>query len=273
MEPYLVSPDECMRLMSRGRRGGGFSRRGGQGDSFKLSKFAGAALWLRADLGVTLNGSNEVTAWADQSNSGDAGRTFTPPGTDKPAWNASDAAYANKPYIGTFNKAGVADDCRLRSGTWSATYSTFTIIVVGHAAGGGGNRYFTHERNADYLAVVGNAASGVVRAYSGAASPFLQTLANPSTPRVLIAEYNGASSKLYVDSFTTPSASGTLAASTLGDAPFFLGSYPLAATTYGVDGIAEVYADFRAFSAWPTEDVRSLGGYINARYGKAIALP
>jgi hypothetical protein len=59
----------------------------------------------------------------------------------------------------------------------------------------------------------------------------------------------------------------------LGDAPFYLGSYPLAATTYGVDGIAEVYADFRAFSAWPVEDVRSLGAYINARYGKVIALP
>lgn len=221
-----------------------------------------------------MNGSLEVTSWADQSGSGDPNRNVAPTGTDKPALVAADALYNGQSTVGTFNKAGVANDCRLRSlGTWSATFSAFTIIVVGHATGGGVNRYFTHEQNSDYISIVGNVGSSVVRAYSGTATVFLQSGPTPTTPRFMIAEYNGASSKLFVDSFSAPSATGTLDASTLGNAPVYLGSYPSSATTYGVDAIAEVIAYASLFSTWPVADQRTLGAYLNSRYGRSVTLP
>lgn len=54
---------------------------------FSPADLTGLALWLKADAGVTLSGSN-VTAWADQSGNG---RNATPNDpTNKPIFNASD---------------------------------------------------------------------------------------------------------------------------------------------------------------------------------------
>jgi hypothetical protein len=54
---------------------------------FNPNSIPGLQLWLKADAGVTLSGSN-VTAWADQSGNG---RNATPNDpTDKPLFNASD---------------------------------------------------------------------------------------------------------------------------------------------------------------------------------------
>lgn len=59
---------------------------------------AGARLWLRADLGVTLNGGN-VEAWADQA-LGDGSHDLSQ-GTaaNRPLWVAADAAAKGRPYV------------------------------------------------------------------------------------------------------------------------------------------------------------------------------
>jgi len=43
---------------------------GGGGGSFDPSQLSGLALWLKADTGVTLDGSGNVSSWADQSGNG-----------------------------------------------------------------------------------------------------------------------------------------------------------------------------------------------------------
>jgi hypothetical protein len=64
------------------------------------SSLATCVWWLRADLGVTLNGSN-VAAWADQSGIEDANRnTMQATAPNQPAYCASDPAYNGKPTIG-----------------------------------------------------------------------------------------------------------------------------------------------------------------------------
>jgi hypothetical protein len=54
---------------------------------FLPNRLQGLSLWLKADAGVTLSGS-DVTAWADQSGNGRNATPYNP--TDKPLFNASD---------------------------------------------------------------------------------------------------------------------------------------------------------------------------------------
>ena len=62
-------------------------RKVGGGGSFSPANLSGLSLWLKADAGVTLSGS-DVTAWADQSGNN---RNATPNDpTNKPIFNASD---------------------------------------------------------------------------------------------------------------------------------------------------------------------------------------
>jgi len=236
--------------------------------SFSPVSLGGVVLWLRADLGVTVNGSNEVTAWADQSGLGDSGRIWTPPGTDKPAWNATDASYNNQATIGTFNKAGVAGDCRLRSGTWSATYTTPFVVIIGHTAAAG-SRYFSYEGGTDYLALLNAGASGA-RVYSSDSSSSLSSGAGillSSAPALVAAYYNGASSELYANSLTSTTATGTLVAPSLGNAPLFLGSFAGSATSYGVERIAQVII----FSSKPSAGaLTTLRDHLNSFYGASF---
>ena len=62
---------------------------------FDLKKISGLALWLKADAGVTLAGSN-VTAWADQSENGENATTENG-GADSPIFVSS--AQNSKPAI------------------------------------------------------------------------------------------------------------------------------------------------------------------------------
>jgi hypothetical protein len=74
-------------------------RKVGGGASFSPANLSGLSMWLKADAGVTLSGSN-VTAWADQSGNGiDAS-----PVDAEPTYNSSDLN--NKP---TISLSSVAD--------------------------------------------------------------------------------------------------------------------------------------------------------------------
>lgn len=245
------------------------SRQGG----FVPTALGGAVLWLRSDLGVTTSGG-EVTGWADQSGAGDAGRNFAPAGTDRPAYNASEAGYNNRPTVGTFNKAGLASDCRLVSGTWSATYANpLTIIVVGHGMGDASNRYFCSESATDALAVFAH--TGGAQTYTGAVGGTsivaAGALGTDVPGCVTMFEVNGpANSALYVDKLVTADATGAADPSTLGDAPYSVGSYGGAgtvATTYGCERLAEVLI-FNRLLANP-EKVQ-LRDYLNSLYGKSM---
>jgi len=92
--------------------------------AFSPASLSGLVLWLRADLGITLNGGN-VSAWADQSG---AGNTFNQPTASKqPVFNAVDANLNNQPSIGPFSEAN------LHSLIWAGSSGTappYSIFIV-----------------------------------------------------------------------------------------------------------------------------------------------
>jgi hypothetical protein len=236
-----------------------------------VTALGNVVLWLRPDLGLTQSGGL-VTAWADQSGVGDANRNFAPV-NDKPAFSASDALYNNQPTIGTFNTAGTDNSCRLKSAAaWSATYTTFSLIIVGHATGSG-IRYFSSSTAGDRLSILKSTAAGNVAYLTGVGTEVGVTAVSTATPRLMIAEVNGgtpANGKMYADSVSASTAMN--ASGSLGAAPFVLGTYMGAnlATTWGVDRIAEVLVISGLWSALSAQQKSDYAAYINTRYGKAI---
>ena len=84
--------------------------------------------WFKADAGVTQAGGL-VSAWADQSGSGDANRNQSAAGADRPSYSASDAGYGGKPVL-----TGNGSQFLASAGDWStAPTPPITVIVVGHA--------------------------------------------------------------------------------------------------------------------------------------------
>lgn len=155
----------------------------------------GIFAWWRADRGITLNGST-VSAWSDASGSGDANRTLTQAtGANQPTFNASNAAYNNKPTV-TFG-AGVNQS--LASGTFSASLTQpFTAFVVGNAKDTTTNYwYFSGTTNrVEILQFTANGAA--IFAGNAFQSSFVQT----ASPSFMCGIFNGASSSLAVNART-----------------------------------------------------------------------
>jgi hypothetical protein len=234
---------------------------------FNPSSLASCVWWLRADLGITLNGAN-VSGWADQSGVGDTNRNAVQAtAASQPAYRASDAAYNNKPTLGTFN-IGAAHTV-LATGVWNANYAAFTIGCVGNV-NGGGSRYFTFGSSTDFQALIASASKAA--AFSGAsATSLIEAGTSAATAKCLtIAEFNGASSNLFVNATGTVSVTGTLTASSLGNKALFVGCRNgIAGTTAGVETIGELWA--LNGIATSGEKLR-LRKYLNGRYAKSMTL-
>lgn len=82
------------------------------------------ALWLRADLGITLNGAT-VSAWADQSGRG----THFSQGTaaNQPTFASADAGFGNKPSL-VFD--GTADYLATAAAAGAALPAGVTIVIA-----------------------------------------------------------------------------------------------------------------------------------------------
>lgn len=93
---------------------------------------AGLGAWYRGDMGITI--ATGVSAWADQSGSGDSAKTLAQAtGTAQPTYNAADAAYAGRPTL-TFT---AASSQALASGTWATAPAVAgcTFFLVGQTGG------------------------------------------------------------------------------------------------------------------------------------------
>ena len=225
-------------------------------------------LWLRTDLGITLDASNQVLKWNNQCAIVDPARDFSPVGAnDRPAWNRNDSNYNNQATVGTFKKTGVDNNCRLVSGTtWTASYSTVTLAIVGHVTTPSSNHYFTHGNGSDYYSLVCNA-GGTVTVYSGDATTLIGSSTWPNPKGFVMSEFNGASSAVYVDATVTPTNTGTHGTTSIGNEAFNLGSFAGAADTFGVDRIAELIVINGLLS---TRDRILLREYLNQRYAKSM---
>ncbi len=236
---------------------------------FNPLSISGCVWWLRPDYGLSTS-SGEVIGWNDQAIGSDANRHLAPFGVDKPAYNATDASYNNKPTVGTFNKTGAANNCRLiTAGAWSATYTNnFTLAVIGHAITTS-NRYFTVMNESVDAISLSNQANTPTVYSAGFTTPLPASGpgALATAKCFMMAEFALTSSKLFLNGTETPDATGTLASSVLGASPFKIGSYPASADTYGVERIAELFAYNKILST--PERVR-LRKYLNGRYNKSM---
>jgi hypothetical protein len=219
-------------------------------------KIAGALLWLRADLGVTLVAGG-VSAWADQSGAGDTNRNALQSSAPaRPTHTASDASYNHQATL-LFVAASTQF---LQTGVWSVAPSQpYSVFIVGNDDAG------TNETYTDDLALNHAAVDIIFSHYSMRAGLLASSgIAPTGAPLFLGAVFETTTSSMYVNSSTpvTGLSCGI-------DAPTGL--------TIGCGGdgvsdplngkIAEVIVAQGAISAG---DLAKLVAYVNARYGFTI---
>lgn len=163
------------------------------------------ALWLRADLGVTLNGST-VSAWADQSGNSRTASQGT--GGRQPTYVASVADLGGQPaflysaaaqtYLSTAAGAVVAQPTTLLAVARSGTLAANMIVLDGPVGG-------TRRQ------LAGINASNQHNAFAGATLNSSTTWAN-NAAHIVMVEFNGSSSAIYRNSATTTIASGNAGA-------------------------------------------------------------
>lgn len=89
---------------------------------FLPTQLSGCVLWLRADLGITKDGSDKVSAWADQSGSGNHFAQGT--GADQPLYVAG--AYAGQPALRGDNTDKLTSAAAVGSGANNTLFAVFT---------------------------------------------------------------------------------------------------------------------------------------------------
>lgn len=212
---------------------------------------------VRADLGITLNGG-DVSAWADQSGTGDANKNATQSTAGlQPLFVASNADFNNQPSV----RFTAASGDYMITGTWAAALAqpaTWYLVYKGGTTAG-------------HRAVIDGIAAGnrhTVQNLTGTGVPFLfagasvDAATNKASARTyLAAVVNGASSAIYVDNFTTAEGSGNAGAHSL--TGLTIGSNYLFGN--GLDGdVAELLAYSVAHDATARAEVLA---YLQGRYG------
>jgi hypothetical protein len=238
--------------------GVGLASRGGS--SFVPPSISGNVLWLRADMGVTLN-ATRVSGWADQSGTGDANKNVAQATEGKqPLFNASDANFNGHP---SFTYSNVRLDC-LQSGTWAtpmpnpatwfivARQSTFALCFFTDGIVGT-NRQSMYQHTP---------AGAETQITSGTALTAAGKLSDAGT--FVLGGVFGASGKIYRNA-KTAIASGTTGTQTL--TGLTIGALYDAAQ-FAINGqIAEVIGYNRALTQAEVETVLT---YLGTRYAIAI---
>jgi len=153
------------------------------------------AMWLRADLGVSLV-SGKVSDWTDQStHSRNQGTVPASGGVYRPGFDASDADYNNQPVL-TFDGSQYAV-----SGAWLYPVSgPRALLVVGDAASV--TAFLAHEPDTSELWTAGSTHAE----WYASTNPLAGTTANTSQPSLILITDDGTHTRLYVNDFTTPEA-------------------------------------------------------------------
>lgn len=209
--------------------------------------------WWRSDLLVTQSGN--VSAWGDSSGVGDANRNAAQgTGANQPIYNATDANFSNNPSL-TFE----AND-KLITGTWSAAIAqACTVFLCARQDAAVAGRYaFDSLADPPQFALFGDGAYASHQ-YAGTDN----SVANSAGTHVWILEYNGASSKQFIDS-TTATVTGD--ASTNGATGISIGNYA-SGTANGGWTIAELGVYSSILSAG---NRALLTNYLGTRYGVTI---
>jgi len=244
------------------RRDGARMQRRNTGGAVQWSPKAlsGLTAWYRADMGITI--ATGVSAWADQSGTGDPNKNAVQATTTRqPAYNASNANFAGKPTL-TFTAASGQN---LFSGNWAATVAQpLTAILVGSMPIPASNSIGLDMALTE-LSLDSCAATGAPQAYAG--TVVNATVGNFANPTVFGVVFNGASGAYYVSQKTGTTANFGAISPATATCIGGLYSAPANVTNNWNGAIAEVIIYNRALSAGEMGLVQL---YCGARYGIAI---
>jgi hypothetical protein len=230
---------------------------------FAPTQLPGCVLWLRSDMGIT-GGFSPGPPWNDQSNTADPNEDLIT--STAPTYNASDANYNGLPSFSTGSGAALVS-----AGAWATPLlqpSTWVVVADNY------NMYGTNQ----YLTDADDATTGQSIQYNPGTSA-LKIFANGSGvsgttawsgASAVLGEWNGASSRLYFNNFTTPLASGTVGGGSAGSQ----GSMTLFAKNVSTGGgsswngsVAEIIAYSGILSPTAKAQLRL---YLNSRYQLSI---
>lgn len=225
---------------------------------------SGLVLWLRGDMGITLNGSN-VSGWADQSG---AGNNFAQAvGANQPPFNASSANLNSRQSVGPFNGGGNSGLLYSGANTYATPHQIFIVTYASSIVAG--NKYVWGEggQQADmYL----SSAAGSYRFVNNLTD--FAVLGAGAGKHILsaVAASNGGTMSVY-DNAITPVNSGVqgATASTMLSASRSIGTYNNDMTgTFNFNGeVAEIIGFSSPLS---TSDRTTLMLYLGVRYGQSI---
>ena len=221
---------------------------------FNPTNIAGCQLWLRADLGVTQI-ATIVSAWADQSGTGDSNKNFTSSGN--PTITANNSSFNNQSTI-NFN-ATLSQT--FTSGTWASSLpNPYTIfMVVDDTPASLCFADYGYSQAAEFALVdVGDGHYG----YSAAGSTVPNITVSFTTPQAIAIQNNVGSSAAWASTIT--------AGATGGFSAFTIKQIRLGAATYYNDltgSIAEVIVYDSVLS---TTNFTTIMNYLGTRYNITI---
>jgi hypothetical protein len=181
------------------RRASMVTRRPSGARGFLPRDLGGLVLWLRSDLGITLNAGN-VSAWADQSGNGNNATQGT--AAKQPAYVASDAGYGGRPTL-SFASASA----QLMTLAANLPAQPFTAYVVGESTSGAAQQEF-----------FGDATNNVTLFWTGTvwgvfAGAGFNSANATRTKQAFATVFNGVSSSLYINASSAAAATGNAGAS------------------------------------------------------------
>lgn len=226
----------------------------------------GSALvfWVRADKGITIG--TGVSAWADQSGSGDVNKNLTQgAGSQQPTLNASDAAYNGQATLTFTASVGSV----MVSGAWASPLALpETIFLVGNFDGTTTNQDMADGTVINSRRVNNGEIGGVTgMAIDNGAVLTTGTLANPGAPQVYAAYFDTSTGSKIWRSAITPVATGNAGATNATRTGFTLGALANGAAAFMNGKIAEC---FIVAGAMAPADFASAMNYCGARYGIAV---
>ncbi len=213
---------------------------------------AGCLLWVRADLGVTKDGSNLVSTWADQSG---AGRDFTEAGSSRPLWVTSLVnGHAGVRFDGSNDKMKTADFAQAQPyhyfviGNWVSFTTDDTLVCP------------DNDASVAKIRCAGSSSPATIDIRQGATSGAEVTGVASGAWHLYRCLMNGTSSTLALDAGTPDTDTDNMSSAIDG---FTLGAAGNS-SQYGNVEIAEFVVYSAAISG---TDLTNLLAYFQTRYG------
>lgn len=236
---------------------------------FLPNNISGLQLWLRADVGVTLSGS-DVIEWADQSGKGDSNRNMVGTSSHYPTYTLTNSIYNNQSTV-NFTTAGA--QYMISAGNWSPDISApYTIFIVGHDDGTTTGQTYYGDTVASpsgpffYFNIVSSVPCYDIQNVNGNTTI---SAPNSAIPTIIQTEWNDPNSKLRISALT-PSGTFDLGGTTnLGTNGFTLSTDYFSFGSLNLNGsIAEIIV-YDSILSQP--NLISVMSYFSNRYNITVS--